>query len=274
MGVYTNRVPLEDLLKLVTPKSIWFPVKPISAEDRAALMAKVVESGVHTCCSYRHANHCILEAWRKTGDVTQRSLKLYFLVHVIPYLIFKKNNKEKYSKKGLLKLSKGILRSLSFIAGFAFIGEIFLCYMPSNLSHFSGNWCAFASGMCAASVFFEQSSRWGEFAMTVFPRLLESFKPYLAKQQRWTDLPRGLNIMAAFAFATISHLYFTDRDCVKQQFRSFFSLIFGKAEFQGEKSVKGNCGQEKGDVPSPKKEESLYAKENLAGKDHQTSELK
>ena len=225
-GLFPNKVPFESLLRLLTPSSMWHPQRPLPAEEKMEMLAQAIER-VSVQCDTRHPHSHLLEAWRKTADVTLRSVKMYALVHLVPFLVFKKR-KDKYTVKNLKKLIKNILRSLLFIAGFACIGELCLCYMPSKLKHFSPNWCFFGSGLSASSVFFEDPSRWGEFAMTVFPRLLESFEKYYSKQHRWVSIPYGRAIMFAFAFGVIADTYNKDIDCIKKTIASAIGLVIGE----------------------------------------------
>ena len=237
-GVYATKIPLENFVRSFTPSNWWYPVEPITEEIKSQLLEDAIQR-VSVACTHRHNNYCMIEGWRKCSDVTLRSVKLYLLVHLIPFLIFKRG-KDKYSKESLLKLLKGFLRSLGFIGGFAFIGEICLCYMPRKLNHFSPLWCKIASGITSSSVFIESSSRWSEFALTVFPRLLESFKMYFVKQKQWFDIPFGLNFMLAAAFAIIGHLYYSDSACIKRQIIPLFNLIFGEMKSpESEKKQKG-----------------------------------
>jgi hypothetical protein len=225
-GIFKDKVPFEDFLKLITPASLWFKQKMLSTDQKMQLLADAIHN-VHTDCAYRHPHNHLIEVYRKGADVTLRSIKLYVLVHVLPYILFKRG-KDKYSAKNLLKLLKNIFNSLVFIGGFAVIGEIFLCYLPNLLKNFSPRWCFYASGAASASVFFEDSSRWAEFSLTVFPRLLESWKTYFAKQKLWIDIPHGLKWMSAFTFAVIAHVYNTDKECVKRQIRFVLNLILGE----------------------------------------------
>ena len=236
-GVYATQIPLEKFVRLFTPSSWWYPIEPLTEEIKSQLLEDAIQR-VSVACKYRHNHYCMIEGWRKGGDVALRSVKLYFLVHLIPFLIFKKG-KDKYSKESLLKLLKGFLRSLGFIATFAFVGEVCLCYLPHNLYHFSPLWCKLVSGLTSSSVFIESRSRWSEFALTVFPRLLESYKMYFRKQKLWVDIPFGLNLMFAAAFAIIGHLYYSDSSCIKRQIIPLFNLILGEMKsFESEKSQK------------------------------------
>ena|SRR3990167_3137885 len=242
-GIFKDKVPFEDFLKLITPASLWFKQRILTAEQKMQLMTEAIQH-VHTDCAYRHPHNHLIEIYRKGADVTVRSIKLYVLVHVLPYILFKRG-KDKYSARSLFKLLKNILRSLMFIGGFAVIGEISLCYLPNLLKSFSPRWCFYASGVTSSSVFLEDPSRWAEFSLTVFPRLLESFKTYFGKQKLWIDVPHGLKLMSAFTFAVIAHVYNKDRDCIKKQIQFILGLVLGEPI-----------------LPGPSKEE--LAKESIA----------
>lgn len=253
-GVFKDKVPFEDFLKLITPASLWFKQRVLTAEQKMQLMSEAIHN-VHTDCAYRHPHNHLIEIYRKGADVTVRSIKLYVLVHVLPYILFKRG-KDKYSARSLLKLLKNICRSLMFIGGFAVIGEISLCYLPNLLKNFSPRWCFYASGLTSSSVFLEDPSRWAEFSLTVFPRLLESFKTYFGKQKLWIEIPYGLKLMSAFTFAVIAHLYNKDTDCIKKQIQFILGLILGQPILPGENKeerAKDRLMQE----PSSGKEQKL-----------------
>ena len=225
-GIFKDKVPFEDFLKLITPTSLWYPMKKLTDSEKAALLASAIHKvSVSTLC--RHPNHPILEAWRKAGDVAVRSSKLYSLVHIIPFLLFK-SKKETLSVQGWLKLLIGIVRSLSWIGGDAFIAILWLSFGASRLEHFGPKWGFISSGMAACAIFFEHKSRWSEFSMTVFPRLFESWRTYFTKQKLWVEVPYGLNMMLAFSFGFISTLYNQkDQECIKRLFRWLVKLILG-----------------------------------------------
>ena len=225
-GLYAVDIPLERIIRMITPSSWWYNLVPLTMDMKNILLENAKHK-VHVDCIHRHNHYCLIEVWRKGIDVTQRSVKLYLLVHLIPFLLFKKG-KDKYSKDNLKKLAIGFLRSLAFICTFASVGELFLCVFPRRLDHFSPNWCSFASGVTASSVFLETKSRWAEFAMTVFPRLIESIKLNLSKQKLWVDIPMGLNIMFAVAISILSELYYSDKQSIKRQILPLLNLIFGE----------------------------------------------
>lgn len=234
MDMYRDKIPLEGLLRMVSPKSLWFTVQKYSDEYIAGLMEKAKNGTIHYDHCW-HDNACILHVWRKTVDVTIRVSRLYTAIHVLQFLFFNKS-KDKYTSKGLLKLLRSILKSIAFIGTFSMIAKFGLCYGPQFFKRFTPIWCMILSGASGAGILFENPSRWGEISMSVATQLPDAIQKYLQKQGLWRTIPMGHNLLFAFSLGVISYVYYSEEKCLKKLHQAVADQIFGK--FNGKRSPK------------------------------------
>ena len=153
--------------------------------------------------------------------------KLYIFVHVMQFFFFNRS-KDKYTLKGVLRLARSIMKSLTFIGVFSVLGKVGFCYAPQYLPNFNSFWGKVVGGLSSSGVFLESRSRWGEFTMSVATQLPESWKNYLEKQKLWYPLPLGHNLLFGLSMGVISYVYFTDNECLRSFHRKFLELLFGK----------------------------------------------
>ena len=103
-------------------------------------------------------------------------------------LIFKRKELKKDPLPILKKTLQAWLRSVLSMTAFSFIGRLFMCYIKRVFGEQTGSKIFWFNGICATALFIEKSNRWPEFAMNIFPRLIESWPVYLRKQGLF---PRG-----------------------------------------------------------------------------------
>lgn len=226
MSTYQDKIPLEGLLRTITPKSLWFRSQGYSKDYIDQLLDQASKGIIH----YEHCFHdnaCSLHVWRKIIDVWLRTVKIYSGIHLLQFLFFNKS-KNKYSPSGILKLLKSIMKSLLFIGTFTLFAKAGLCYCPQYLQSFSPIWCRVISGLCGAGIFFEARSRWSELTMSIATQLPEALKNYYGKQGLWYPLPMGHNLLFAFSLGVISYVYYSEEKCLKSLHQSIADLIFGK----------------------------------------------
>lgn len=74
-----------------------------------------------------HDNHCLVDSFSKGADTMTRTFKVYSLVHIIPFLLFKRKQLRQNPAKSLTKLLKGIVRSNLLIFGYLGMFRAVLC---------------------------------------------------------------------------------------------------------------------------------------------------
>ena len=231
-------MPFEGVLKKILPSS-WFWNKTLPTNELKDMMIQDAASGkgIHLDnCQHFHDHACELQMYSKGLRVMIRTSKIYALAHIIPFLLFKRG-KDKWTLKSLKKLIIGIARSLIFIGIFGVFGRGYWCN-ALKWDICTPAWCRLFGAISASGILVESPSRWGEFAMTVVPRLLESYQIYLKKQGLWINVPLGRNMMFAFAMAATSSIFFTDSECIKRSVRWAVSLILGSSDFHEVDSAK------------------------------------
>ena len=243
-------IPLEGLLRRVFPASHWDnPIKIMTPEEKAGVLDAIL-NGTHEMsgCGCVHGHSCLVQTTAKCLSVIMRTSSLYTIIHLVPFLAFRRG-KDKYSLKSLIKLVKGIIKSLLFAAHFSFVGKGCWCLLMkikqpnSRLGHLMG----FVSSL---AIFWESPGRWPEFAMNMTPRWFETIVPTLRKERRWIEIPYGQNLLFAVTMAMVSWVYFRESVVIKKQIKWLLDLVLGNmpAEEVQSASQKDNLEPAKGTV--------------------------
>jgi hypothetical protein len=125
------------ILKKFVPASWFFINEKMTQEQRQAIVAENLKN--HTIwfpCSQNHNHVCHVEVIRKVEETFRNAWIVYAVVHVVPFLIFKRKQIKKCFAerdfKGLAKLFfgvfQGFLRSMSFIGLYTFFAMWTWCY--------------------------------------------------------------------------------------------------------------------------------------------------
>jgi hypothetical protein len=69
-----------------------------------------------------------VESFRKAENIGRKGFKVYALVHIVPFILFKRKKWKKNKVKETLKLIKGIARSMTFISLWGLIGKFVWCH--------------------------------------------------------------------------------------------------------------------------------------------------
>lgn len=126
-----------SVLKKLLPSKYFFSKTPLSESARLAIIEQ--NSRDHTIwfdCSLSHNHICHIEVIRKIEEVLRNVWKVYAIVHVVPFLLFKRKELSKYIKSNdwksvlgqLWRLAKGFSKSMSFIGMYTFFAMCNWCY--------------------------------------------------------------------------------------------------------------------------------------------------
>lgn len=206
----------EKVLRGIFGKEFFSEIEELSAKQQA----KVVQNTLNNIdCQHLHDNSCLMHNLICQEKFVGMALKLYFVVHFLPLIIFKRKRLLKAPLKELFKALKGMLRSTLSMTAFSFIGRYYMCNIKKILGE-QTPWNIFLlNSTCAMSIFIENNSRWAEFSMNIFPRLLESWPVYLRKQKLF---PRG----AMAYYLDVRTLLLTLASPTLNRFRAYFQNLF------------------------------------------------
>ena len=209
----------------MTPDKWWYAREKITPELIAEWTKKLDSEGVIMPCKYVHPNICIIDNALSALRMLQKMYKLYALLHIVPHLLLRA---DKFSAKAMVKLARSIFHNLLFFTTYAFLGKLVWCGVKNYYGSFNPRLSLWLAGGCAATIFIERSNRWPEFAMNVFPRYLESIKPYLRKQHLWLETPLTANIFMAISIGISTSVYFKNPECIKKQFYWLLQILMGQ----------------------------------------------
>jgi hypothetical protein len=85
-------------------------------------------AGESNYCDRCHEDDCFIEVFRRGEQIIRTTWKIYVLVHVIPFLLFKRKKWSKNKFKETLKLLFGILRSFTLVFSYGGLGTLVWCY--------------------------------------------------------------------------------------------------------------------------------------------------
>lgn len=243
----------ENILRLVTPKSWWFKNNPITAIERATFLESSFKRIHLPDCGHIHDHSCLVEITMKAMQTTRKSIILYCLAHIVPFLVFRKG-KDKYSPKNLKKLFLGILRSLAFIATFAFLAKASYCLGPVYLDNWSPFWVKLGAGLGGSGILVENPSRWPEMTFSIFFRLFESWPVYFSKMHLWPEIPFGKNLLLGLSFAFLAGGYYKESETMRAITKTLMKIIIGKPT--------DKCNDEKEEITKEEEKETEIVPEN------------
>lgn len=245
-----DHIPLEGLMRKVFPASHWEnPIKLMTPEEKAIALDSIL-GGTHTMsgCGCVHKYSCLVQTTAKCMSVIMRTSTLYSIIHLVPFLAFRRG-KDKYSSKSLIKLVKGILKSIMFAAHFSFVGKGCWCLLTKLQK--PNSWLGLLMGFVSSlGIFWESPGRWPEFAMNMLPRWFETIVPTLRKQRRWIEIPYGQQILFAVTMAIVGWIHFEEPTAIKKQIKWLLDMILGTMPAPG--------------IPGDNPKEPLEAAKNTA----------
>ena len=164
-------------------------------------------------------------------NIFKNTNKMYFFVHLIPLVLYKRKDLKKQPIKTIVKFIFGWLRSMLFVCSFALLSRAAWC---SAIGQGKVSYGKFTGWMILASlgILLESKSRMPEYGMNLLPRYFESLPIFLGKMRIFPNIPFGINIMSAIAFALMCKVYFSDQKSIKTQFRWLISCILGESNFE------------------------------------------
>lgn len=99
-------------LKKVLPNYMFFSKKPLD-EDLYKRLLNTCDTNLP--CDQLHDHYCIIDALRKSYNNLPMFFKLYGLIHLIPFIVFKRKRVLKEPSKEIKKLLINFGRSMGFI---------------------------------------------------------------------------------------------------------------------------------------------------------------
>jgi len=219
---------LQQVLKLLTPKSMWFQMTPLSTEsfNKAILSASRLHP-VTISCKHIHDNHCLIEVLLGATRWTSKVWHIYLLAHLVPHLIFKK---DKFSLQALKQLAKNIVQNLVFFWLYCLAAKLMYCYskeIPGGLGSYSA---IVMSILCPVTIFAENKRRWSLFSMAILPKWFEGLHIYLSKMRLWPTVPLGEKLLFAWTIGTLALGYYTESASLNRQIMACIKFILGKSE--------------------------------------------
>lgn len=165
----------------------------------------------------------------KFFNIFKNTWKMYFFVHLIPVVLYKRKDLKKKPLRSIVKFVLGWLRSMLFVCGFALISRRAWCRGISN-GKISYSTILGWYGLAACAILIEAPSRMSEYPMNLLPRYFESMPTFFGKMKLFPNIPFGMNMMAGIAFALVASVYFTDNKSIKSQLRWLISCILGDSQ--------------------------------------------
>jgi len=233
---------LQDILRLLTPKSWWFPMTPLSDEHVQRLVSEAATGeleGVKIACAHMHDNHCLVEDILGACRWTTRVWHMYALVHLVPHLLFKK---DRFSARALKQLLKNYCQTLGFFWLYALTTKFYICFGKEVPGGLNTKRALLILAFIPIPVFTESRKRWSQFAMAVFPRWLEALPPFLSKMRLWPSVPYGEQLVFAWTFAVLSTGYFTQREGLNKSVEMCLRLVLGDRFEEGDE-VEKDCSE-------------------------------
>ena len=184
------QVKLANALKALLPPDHFGSAPSIDFEE--ALKAVVDEDGLAPTCDHFHDHSCTVQQIVKTTNIFKRSGKVYFMVHLVPFLLFKRKAFRQKPFKTTAKLLIGWMKSMAFICWFALVARQGWCSLTKSGFIDRKKFMAIIAAS-SLGIFFEPAGRAAEISMYVLPRYLESLPTFLGKmnlflkKSRWAS---------------------------------------------------------------------------------------
>jgi hypothetical protein len=238
-----------NLLKPLFPGQFW----DRKLLDEAELKSVMELETPLPDCSHYHDNSCLMAKAAKMTHVLKYTGRLYFVIHLIPFLLFKRKEFRKNFLGTTLKLLKGWARSMLFIESYCFVSRMGWCntVIDGKINKFRAALPIFFSTF---GILFEAPARRGEIAMYVFPRYIESLKTFLGKMRLWPEIPMGGKLLFGLAIGIIANTFLQDERSVKKHFRWLLKYIMGESDNNDNPEVAAKCPQK-----------AVYEKESAIG---------
>ena len=188
----------------------------------------MVYRGEFVPCSVVHDHSCEMNALKKWVIVFTMAYKFYIPIHVLPTLIFKRNQIFQKPIEILKKCLKNIIMSSMFISVYVSSFWYFCCVFRNKRLK-TDKWnVIMAAFICSFAVLFEPANRRTELALYMFPRFLESAFLFLEKRGYLKSVPNGEVLVFASALSVIMYSYQNEERNIKSTYLSMFKKYWGK----------------------------------------------
>ena len=220
-----SQMQIAESLSKILPSDWFFTAPKINHQ---VALDRALQDGFYATCEHLHDNSCEAHNLVKVINIMKASSKMYFLVHLIPVLIFKRKQLRKQPVHTIAKMLFGWIKSVSFVCIYALISRIGYCKL-TNDHKFNRNIFIVLITIAQAGIFLEARGRAMEIAMYVTPKYLETLPVFLGKMHLWPNIPLGINLITALSFGILANCYFTESQCIKSYLRTVLRGILGKA---------------------------------------------
>ena len=230
-----SQVQIAEALSKLLPADLFHAAPKL---DHQGVLDRALQDGVFAGCQELHNNSCVVHNLVKVINIIKASGKMYFLVHLIPVLLFKRKQLKKKPVHTIVKMLLGWMRSVAFVCTYALVSRIGYCNM-SGPQGFSRNTFLMLMPFACTGIFLEGRGRAMEIAMYVLPKYFETVPVFMGKMNLWPNVPLGMNFLTGLAFGLLASCYFTDSQCIKSYLRTVLRCILGKAndEFKSREIV-------------------------------------
>ena len=218
---------LETILhQLNKPGTPWYPKSPLSIQQTQKLLAKASHE-VSVSCEHLHPGDCFSEKLKEAGIISLKSYKIYMILHVLPFMLMRK---DKFTKNGMKDLLKSILRAMAFIGSHALILKLAWCYVKRLHGSITPSNFKFYSMLAGCSIFLEAPDKWPEYALNFLPRYLQSIPIFLSKTGSLIEVPMILNVMFAIAIGGVTLVYNEQPEIMKIYYRLLVKVFIGDSD--------------------------------------------
>ena len=222
-------------LENTMPSEFVFPGSSIDADTIKESVKELFEtdstSSVLPHCNHFHDNDCTLPQLLKAVNVIKSTGKLYFVIHLVPLLLFKRKALRRRPFKMAFKLVLGWLRSMVFISSYAFFSRRGWCRAIEPRQIVKSR-VFFWSAVASVGLLIEAPNRRAEIAMYVIPRYFESVPKFLGKLGLFPKVPLGVNLLFGLSIAITSYCFFSDQESIKSHMRWLVRSVVGADERQ------------------------------------------
>ena len=208
-----------------------------------------------------------MSAIQKIAVLAKSGWKIYAIIHLTTFLLFKRKKVLKKPLRTILKALFGLFRSLAFSATYGFWITWSLCYVTKfNRGRITG-WNSTIMALGAVfSLYCEQDGRRNEIVMYQIPRTIESLGTFLGKRKLLPIVPYFLPLLSAFTWGVIAETHSNKKYPMKKTFKQILDFLLGNDE-QYEVAKKGIVDQ------APRKQVSFSEEETIMGEDSDANEL-
>ena len=156
----------------------------------------------------------------------QKAWKLYFIVHLIPIVLYKRKEFKQNTLKVIANFILGNLKSYAFICANAAFSPVMFCRI--NKTQIAPLTTYLGAVLITGGVFFEPRGRVEELAIWVLPKFLETAWNYFKKRNGFKkEIPGFLTVLFALSVGVFCELYNSNKSGVKSKYQIIGRKLIG-----------------------------------------------